>query len=163
MLLRLWPIAAVLCLGTAGCARPLPNSHISLEALAAAVLDAVESRDAAALRSLALDEREFREHVWPELPASRPERNMPFSYVWTDLRTKSEAGLNAVLAAYGGRRYQLDRVRFTGGATQYETFVVHRESVVEVRDGEGRRETLQLFGSVIEKGGRFKVFSYVVD
>ena len=162
-MLRLWPIAAVLCLGTAGCARPLPNSHTSLEALTAAVLDAVESRDAVALRSLALDEREFREHVWPELPASRPERNLPFSYVWTDLNTKSEAGLNAVLAACGGRRYQLDRVRFTGGATQYETFVVHRESVVDVRDGEGRRETLQLFGSVIEKGGRFKVFSYVVD
>lgn len=163
MPLRLWPIAAVLCLATAGCGSPLPNSHTALEALAAAVLDAVESRDAAALRSLALDEREFREHVWPELPVSRPERNMPFGYVWTDVRTKSEAGLNAVLAAYGGRRYQLDRVRFTGGATQYETFVVHRDSVVDVRDGDGRRETLQLFGSVIEKGGRFKVFSYVVD
>lgn len=163
MQLRHWPIAAVLCLGTAGCARPLPNSHTSLEALAAAVLNAVESRDAAALRNLALDEREFREHVWPELPVSRPARNMPFGYVWTDLRTKSEAGLNAVLAAYGGRRYQLDRVRFTAGTTQYETFVVHRESVVDLRDGEGRRESLQLFGSVIEKDGRFKVFSYVVD
>ena len=155
--------AALLCLSLAACARPIPNSQASVDALAQAVLDAVAARDEAALRRLALDEQEFREHVWPELPASRPERNMPFSYVWTDLRTKSDAGLSGVLLSHGGRTYTLDRIRFGGSTTQYRTFVVHRESAIEVHDGDGRRETLQLFGSVIEKDGRFKVFSYVVD
>ena len=162
MALRSWPLIVALFVWS-GCVRPLPNSHPTSEALATAVLRAIANRDAAALRRLALDEAEFREYVWPELPASRPERNMPFGYVWTDLRSKSETGLDAVLAAHGGRRYELDRVRFSGGATQYETFIVHRDSVIEVRDGEGRRATLHLFGSVIERGGQFKVFSYVVD
>ncbi len=57
-----------------------------------------------ALRDLALNEIEFREQVWPELPAARPERNLPFSYVWGDLRQKSDANLERTLARHGGRR-----------------------------------------------------------
>lgn len=156
-----WLIVVVVVACT-GCSRPLPNSQATREDLAVAVLDAIANRDAEALRRLAIDEAEFREHVWPELPASRPERNMPFSYVWTDLKTKSDAGLDGVLAEHGGRRHELRRVRFKG-ATQYESFVVHRDSLVDIRDSEGRDRSLQLFGSVLEKDGRFKVFSYVVD
>lgn len=157
--------SAVVGLGLtlAACARPIPNSEASLEALAQAVLDAVAARDTAALQRLALDEQEFREHVWPDLPSSRPERNLPFSYVWGDLRTKSDAGLAAMLVKHGGRRYQLERVRFSDGTTQYETSVVHRESRLDVRGPDGERDTIQLFGAVIQKAGGFKVFSYVVD
>lgn len=160
---RLWPAVVCACVLTAACGGQLPNSADSPEALARAVLDAVARRDEAALRRLALDEQEFRAHVWPELPVSRPERNLPFSYVWTDLRTKSDAGLQGVLLTHGGRTYELEKIGFAGSTTQYQTFVVHRESTLEVRDGEGRHETLQLFGSVIEKSGRFKVFSFAID
>jgi hypothetical protein len=155
--------AALLCLSLAACARQIPHSQASVDALAQAVLDAVAARDETALRRLALDEQEFREHVWPELPASRPERNLPFSFVWGDLRTKSDAGLAAMLRDHGGRRYRLERVRFGGGITQYQSSVVHRESTLEVRGPDGERDTIQLFGSVIQKAGGFKVFSYVVD
>ncbi len=158
-----WLASALLCLSLAACARPIPNSAASVDALAQAVLDAVAVSDEAALRRLALDEREFREHVWPDLPASRPERNLPFSYVWGDLRTKSDAGLATVLRDHGGRRYQLERVRFGGGTTTYDTSVVYRDATLEVRGPDGQRDTIQLFGSVIQKAGGFKVFSYVVD
>lgn len=153
-----------LCLATAAaCNRPLANSEPSPRALALAVLRAVAARDEPTLRRLALDEQEFRRHVWPELPASRPERNLPFSYAWGDLQTKSEAGLGRLLLTHGGQTYTLDRIRFSGGTTQYRSFLVHRESVLEVRDAQGRPETLQLFGSVIEQAGGFKIFSYVAD
>src|SRR5687767_12740935 len=79
----------------------LENSQESPEALAHAVLDALARRDRTALQRLTLNEAEFREQVWPELPASRPERNLPFTYVWTDLRTKSEAGLAETLEKHG--------------------------------------------------------------
>jgi len=158
-----WVASALLCLSLTACSRPIPNSQASAEALAQAVLDAVAARDEAALRRLALDEQEFREHVWPDLPASRPERNLPFSYVWGDLRTKSDASLAALLVEHGGRRYQLEGIQFRGGTTKYETSVVHRDSRLEVRDADGKRDTIQLFGSVIQKAGGFKVFSYVVD
>lgn len=158
-----WLASALLCVSLSACTRPIPDSEASVEALAQAVLDAVATRDEAALRRLALSEQEFRQYVWPELPSSRPERNLSFSYVWGDLRTKSDAGLAAVLRDHGGRRYQLERVRFADGITQYDTSVVHRDSRLDVRGPDGERDTIQLFGSVIQRAGGFKVFSYVVD
>jgi hypothetical protein len=142
---------------------PLPNSQDSPEALARAVLEAIERRDVQTLNSLAIDEQEFREHVWPELPASRPERRLPFSYVWGDLHQKSSAALAQTLARYGGRKYTLLEMSFVGETTSYESYRVHRKSEVTLRDREGNEQPVRLFGSTLEKGGRFKVFSYVID
>jgi hypothetical protein len=40
---------------------------------------------------------------------------------------------------------------------------MHRETAVVVRDANGSETELRLFGSTLEKDGRFKVFSYVVN
>jgi hypothetical protein len=147
-----------------GCGSPPPleNTHTSPTALAEALLDAVAQRDRATLERVALTEREFRDHVWPQLPAARPERNLPFSYVWGDLRQKSTATLSRVLADHGGRRYQLLGVEFEGEA-DYRTYRVHRDARVRVRDAAGRDLTLRVCGSMLEQDGRWKVFSYVID
>ena len=150
---------------TVACRQTVPLAHgqSSSKALAAAVLAALERRDARELRTLAIDEEEFRDRVWPELPASRPERNLPLSYVWGDLRQKSEDGLARSLASYGGQRRTVVDVTFTGGVTQYQTFVVHRNAVLTVEDSRGARSDVRVFGSAIEQDGLFKAFSYVVD
>ena len=141
----------------------LSNSHGSSESLARAVLSALEKRDVNALNTLALNEQEFRDHVWSELPAARPERNLPISFVWGDLHQKSDTNLRQTIAKYGGNSYELVSIRFVRGSTDYRSYRVHRESEVTVTDREGRKQDLRLFGSVLEKDGRFKVFSYVVD
>src|SRR5687767_11808089 len=112
---------------------------------------------------MALSEEEFRDHVWPELPAARPERNLPFSYVWTDLRQKSESSLAQTLASRGGRHYELVDVRFIGPTTEYADYKVHRRTELIVKDEDGVEQTVRFFGSTLEKQGSFKVFSYVVD
>jgi hypothetical protein len=141
---------------------PLHDTHSSPESLATAVLAALAGNDEAALRRLALDEQEFRAHVWPSLPAARPERHLPFSYVWGDLRQKSDAGLRRTLAAHGGRRYELDRIAL-GRATAYAGFRSHPDTLVVVREAGGAPFEIRVCGSLIERGGRWKVFSYVVD
>ncbi len=160
-------VLSALCLvAIAGCGRDTPllsNSHPSVEALSTAVLEAVEGRDQNRLRELALNEEEFREHVWPELPAARPERNLPFSYVWGDLRQKSALALDQTLAQHGGRRYTLVSTRFEGDTTRYPSYVVYRETVLRVRDESGAMSEIRLFGSSLEKDRTWKVFSYVVD
>lgn len=142
---------------------PLEPTFDSPEALARSVLDRYAAGDAEGLRRLALTEQEFRQRVWPELPASRPERNLPFSYVWGDLRQKSDLSLARLLARHRGRRLELVELRFAEPRTPYKTFVVHRESVFTVAEPGGAREEVRLAGSMIEQGGRWKVFSYVVD
>lgn len=131
-------------------------------AVARDVLAAFAAGDRPALEALTLSEQEFRDHVWPDLPAARPERRLPFAYVWGDLKQKSDAGLGASLARLRGRRFTLVDVR-VGGETRYGRSRVHRESVLVVRNGDGGTEELDVFGSLIEQGGRWKVFSYVVD
>ena len=100
---------------------PLPNSHETPEALARAVLTAIEERDADTLLTLALNREEFTEHVWPELPAARPERNLSPSFVWGDLHQKSNITLRDTLAAHGGKKYEFITVRFLGETTEYKS------------------------------------------
>jgi hypothetical protein len=151
--------------GAASCSsRPLlANTHGSSEDLAAAVLDAVARRDRQRLEMLALSEQEFRDHVWPDLPAAQPERNLPFSYVWRDLRQKSQLGLTATLEKHGGQRYEVVAVRFEGASTRYLRCEVHRQTVLTVRRSDGVVQDLRLFGSSLEEDGAWKVFSYVLD
>ena len=150
--------------GVAACTQvpPLVDTHPGADSLAEAVLDALARKDRAALERIALSEQEFRDHVWPDLPAARPERNLPLSYVWGDLRQKSVAALSETLARHGGRKYELVRVEFTG-RTDYTTYRVHREATLHVRDSEGKGHALRVCGSFIEKDEAWKVFSYVVD
>ena len=163
--------ALVGCLVAAGCSSgdhptppsPLHQTFPSPDALSHAVLAALADDDAGRLAGLALSELEFRTVVWPELPAARPERGLPFDYVWGDLHQKSTNALRRLVARHGGRRYALRAVAFRGETTQYESYRVHREAILDLVDEEGNELTLPLFGSILERDGEFKLFSYVVD
>jgi hypothetical protein len=157
--------ALTLALGAfGGCSSvpPLATTFQSPEALASAVLDALATGDRGRLDALALSEREFRDHVWPDLPAARPERNLPFSYVWGDLHQKSRMRLSQTLEAQKGVRHSLRRVTFAG-KTDYAHYVVHRDATFIVTDASGAEQPLRVCGSFLEKDDGWKVFSYVVD
>lgn len=149
----------------AGCARPpaLSQTFSSEAALAERILGALAARDIAALQALPLSEDEFRDVVWPELPASRPEARVPLDYAWRTLAQNSRGHLHEAVHEHGGRRYRLLRVRFDGGSTPYGSFTVHRRARVVVRDAAGGERQLRLFGSVLEHDRRFKLFSFVAD
>jgi hypothetical protein len=160
-----------LLLVAAGCSPPPPtqsaeslsNTFASPDELARAVLDRFAQNDLSALRLLAITEREFRRFVWPHLPASRPERNVPVEYAWGQLQQRSEEKLAVLLSKHGARPYVLQGIEFAGGTSDYGRFQVRRDSRVRVLDADGRPHELSLFGSVLVADGRFKVFSFVVD
>lgn len=155
-------LVAALALGACGGGGPrFDQTFDSPRALAAAVLAGLEARDRAALERLALSEEEFREQVFPEMPAWG---KIPMEYVWGDLRQKSENQLAGVLDALGGKAFTVEEVLFDGGATAYETFVVHRKPRLVVRErSSGEKRDIAIFGSVIEHEGRYKLFSYVIN
>ena len=109
-----------------------------------------------------MSETEFRDHVWPQLPAARQERNLPFSYVWGELHQKSTQSLTGLMSREGGKRYQLNEVRFSA-VTNYQTYRVHREATFRVRDASGMERDLRACGSMLEEDGAWKVFSYVIS
>ena len=168
--LRALIMAAVLA--TAACSAPaeptrtpsrLSNTFDSPESLAQAVLSALERQDLDALHRLPLSESEYREHVWPELPVSRPERNVPFDYSWAQMKQRSDGSLQQTFGRYASKRLAFVQTRFTGETTQYGSFTVMRESEVIARDENGRDLILRIYGAAMVKQGRVKMFSYVVD
>jgi hypothetical protein len=169
--LRLVIVAAV-ALAMAACsnpsepspsAAPLAHTFESSDALARGVLDALGRRDSQLLRGLALTEGEFRAHVWPELPVSRPERNVPFEYAWGQMKQRSDGSLGETMGRYSGRPLRFVSTRFTGETTTYQSFSVMRESEITAIDETGRELVLRLYGSVMVKDGRYKLYSFVVD
>ena len=144
-------------------AAPLSHTFESPEALAQAVLSRLAQKDLQGLKALPLSESEFRAQVWPELPASRPERNLPFDYAWGQMKQRSDGHLDNTFARYAGKTLTFVRTRYTGDTTTYESFVVMRESEIVAADEAGRHLVLRLYGSALVKHGRYKIFSYVVD
>jgi hypothetical protein len=160
-------VAVIALAVLSGCAREIPRSPLghtfeSPEEAAQAVLDALATRDLPGLERLALTEQEFREHVWPELPASRPERNMPFDYVWGQSIQRSRDFLRQTFATHEGQRFELLAVEFDGETTDYPSFSVSRRTALVVRNGDGEEERLRLFGSLLRQGDRYKIYSYVI-
>ncbi|MGH9162363.1 MAG: hypothetical protein ACRD2X_20555 [Vicinamibacteraceae bacterium] len=146
------------------------RSHVALspayptpERLARAVLDAFRERDRAKLARLVLSETEFRDAIWPDLPASRSGRNLPVDYAWGQLKQRSDGALAALFGRHAGQRYDFVRIEFTGSASEYGSFTVQRRSLITVRDANGGEQRLRLFGSAVIHNGQWKAFSYVVD
>jgi len=144
-------------------AAPLSQTFASPEELARTMLAALARKDLDALRALPLSEVEFRDQVWPELPTSRPERNVPFEYAWGQMKQRSDGSLGETVARYGGRSLRFVSTRFQGETTEYATFTVMRESEIIAADETGRELILQLYGSAMVRDGRYKLFSFVVD
>jgi len=154
-------LAPVACGGTPATI-PLAPAFDSPEAAVQAVLDAVWTRDVDRLRQLPITETEFRKYIWPALPVARADIGATPDYTWAEMSQKNAGYLGSLLDEYGGRRLLLRHVAFLGTITEYDTFTTHGKTELTVEE-EGRQQTLRLFGSLIESGGRWKIYSYVVD
>lgn len=135
----------------------------SPEAAAREALALIEAGDTGRLSRLTLSEAEFRETVYPRLPASRPERNTSAEFLWEMLHQRSRSALAYTLERFRGRRFKVVAVDFVGDTTDYGPFQVHRDTVLTVRAPDGKRGTLRIFGSMLEQEGRYKIFSFVTD
>ena len=160
-------LLVVICVGVASCsatptAIPLTPSYASKDAAVTAFLQALAARDTDTLAQLVVNQNEFLKHIWPALPASRPAVGMPADRAWAEQSQRNAAFLAQTLAEHGGRRYELVAVSFGAPATTYGAFTLHPEATLDVRETGGVRE-LRLFGSMLESGGRWKIYSFVVD
>lgn len=158
---------ALLCVGVVACAAtptfvPLTPSYDSKDAAVTAFLQALTARDRDTLLRQAVSETEFLKHIWPQLPASRPDVGMPADRAWTEQAQRNANFLAQTLGEHGGRRYELVAASFEGSATTYGSFTIHPKTTLDIRDEFGVRE-VRLFGSMIESGGRWKIYSFVVD
>jgi hypothetical protein len=140
----------------------LEHASSSIEKLVPRFAAIVEKRDTAALREIVMSRREY---AWLYYPTSR----------WTKAPTKQEPGLNwflhtqssqkgatRLLGDYGGRQVRIARNECIGAPRiegNNKIWGDCRQTIVAGSDS----TIIRLFGGVIERDGRYKIFSYNND
>ena len=101
--------------------------------------------------------------VWPELPVSKIEQwKSQSGFVWSQHAAKSDQGLRMIIARFGGKTLTVRSVTCKTPAQEYATFKLHVRPAVELVDQSGATQADPVFGTIIERSGRFKVFSYSI-
>jgi hypothetical protein len=141
----------------------LEGAAESLDDLLHTVERGLAESDTARLYDLMINEREYRNILFPAFPVSRPPIDAPFETVWILQYSDSYRGLRRLLERYGGRDVRVTAIRFDEPDQDFVNFVLHETSRVDVTvDGEPSRN-IRLFGSVVRVGDQWKVLTYPDD
>ncbi|HYH81182.1 MAG TPA: hypothetical protein VEX86_15370 [Longimicrobium sp.] len=137
----------------------LSGGAASREALVRALVRAVERADTAAVRGMILTRAEFAYLYYPSTEFTRPPRRMSPALLWFLTLQESEKGIGRLFARRGGT--ELGYVSSACAPTprvEGRNRLWDRCTVTLRGDGETRAE--RLFGTIVERGGRFKFVSY---
>jgi hypothetical protein len=146
---------------------PLPPEALELRGATATLEDLLRTverglteSDTSRLYDLMINEREYRDILFPAFPASHPPINARFEIVWMLQYSDSYQGLRRLVERYGGRDVRIIDIRFDQPDQDFVNFILHETSRVDVTvDGEPLTN-VRLFGSVIRIGDQWKVLTY---
>ena len=123
---------------------------------------AVQASDTAAVREMVLGRAEYAYLYFPSLQRMNPGVNLQPEVMWLLHGQESLKGITRVMRRLGAGQarfgaYACEEAPQVEGGNRYW----HRCAVDVTADGETAR--MQLFGSIVERGGRFKIVSYAND
>ncbi|HYR09999.1 MAG TPA: hypothetical protein VEQ60_19655 [Longimicrobium sp.] len=135
----------------------------SRDSLVARFVDAVARQDTAAIRSMVVDRAEYGWIYFPSLQRMNPGTNMQPEVMWMLHAQESEKGITRVMRRLGGGQarfgaYTCEAAPQVEGPNRY-----WHACAIETVAQDGEKATLKLFGSLIERGGRWKIVSYAND
>jgi hypothetical protein len=138
----------------------LVGGESSGDALVQSFVRSLESADTAALVRLTISRAEFAYLVFPDSPFSKEPYAQAPDLVWMRHSTASATGIGRLLDRFGGR------------SIGYRSWHCDRNPAIEGKNrliggcrltfspGGGDARELSLFAAIIEREGRYKVFSY---
>jgi hypothetical protein len=141
----------------------LADAERSIAGVVARLATAVERADTNALRALVLSRREF---AWLYYPTSRftraPTKQEP-NLAWFLHLQASEKGATRLFNAYGGRSLRIAGHECKAPPRLEGENRLWFDCVQRLIEGEGDTTVTRLFGGIVERDGRFKIFSYSND
>ena len=144
--------------------RSLSGGAGGREALARRFLAAVSAHDTAALVSLLITRAEFAWLVFPDHLYASPPYELDPEIFWLQVTSESAKGLGRALQRLGGRHLTFQALDCRRDTLQIRSGPVRVWAACGLRYGDGGRvQTRRLFGSVIERDGRFKLMSVAND
>jgi hypothetical protein len=132
----------------------------SRDALVARFMKAVASSDSLDLHRMALNAREFADLVYPESPNTHPPYRQDPALMWRTIQNPSVGGLTRLLRRTAEIPANLQSYECTGRTEQQGKNTLIGRCFLRVADTTGAISTHRYFGTIIERGGKFKIVSY---
>lgn len=123
---------------------------------------ALERRDSAALKAMMLSKAEFGYFYFPWSEYATPPYRQKPALVWFRLAMVSERGIGRALARDGGRPLEIVGHRCGSPVVARGDLRLHQDCRLRLRR-DGAIVERRLFGSIVERRGRFKFLSYATD
>ncbi|MEP7346908.1 MAG: hypothetical protein ABI877_16685 [Gemmatimonadaceae bacterium] len=135
----------------------------SLDGLVRGVVGALERSDTVALSRLTLNAREFAWLVYPSSPFTKPPYRQAPGLVWMTIDTPSDAGRRKLLQRVAGQPLGLVGYRCEPKVERQGENRLHIGCVLELTKENSAISHTRLFGTIIERHGRFKIVSFDND
>jgi hypothetical protein len=141
----------------------LKGGSPSREALVRRFMKSLAANDSSDLRAMLLSAREFSDLVYPESPYTHPPYRQAPALVWTQIRNPSASGFTRLMRRLGGQPIRYLSHNCSPASDHQGSNSLWTDCTVRLIDPEGNTTSHGLFGSIIERDGKFKFLSYRND
>lgn len=137
---------------------PFKGGARSMDELGRTICRHLHRNQLDSLQALGVSEAEFRVILWPEFTQSRRATGLTWEDGWTALGNRLLAGSRQAVQDFGGGWVEF--VRFeVDSTTKYRNFTMHGRLTMVVRDDHGQLQRWRWLRAVVERRGRFKIYS----
>jgi hypothetical protein len=141
----------------------LENAATSRDELVRRFAAAVEAADRDTLVRLVMNRAEFGYLYYEHTRFTCDPYYLPPEILWEQMQNRSGRGLTRVLERLAGQPLGFRGYRCPTDAVQEGPNTVWHECTVRYTDGQGREVESRLFGTIVERDGRFKLVSLSND
>jgi hypothetical protein len=142
-------------------ARPsnLGNGATTRAALVARFVRAIERNDTTTLRQLVVDRDEFGYLIYPTSPSVAPPYRQSPDLVWLMRSAATEKAITRLMARFGSLPLRFAGFSCPAQSERQGENTIWSACVVRRAGDDGDTISLRMFGSIIERAGRFKFLS----
>lgn len=141
----------------------LGQAASSRDQLVSEMISAIENKDSTQLRARLIDDREFIDLYYPtSFYARQPYKQSP-ELLWFLMQQNSTKGMRRALERFGGKPLHYSGYECTDSVVVEGENRIWQECRVRWAPAPGVQSPYRLFGSIIERAGRFKFVSYAND
>jgi hypothetical protein len=138
----------------------LAGGSDSREDLVRRFMKALAADDSVELRAMALRAREFADLVYPESPYTHPPYRQSPALVWGQIQNPSASGFTRLVRRLGNQPLQYLNHRCDPKPDRQGRNLIWTNCVVHLAGPNGETSNHRLFGSIIQRDGKFKIVSF---
>lgn len=140
--------------------RTLRGGEASAEALARALLRAIQANDTATVQRLVLSRAEFAWLYYPHTRYTKPPYELGPELLWMQMGASSEKGIVRLLRRYGGSTLRFDALLCEDSILVEGPNRVTPSCRVRFAAADSAARDLRIFGSLLQRDGQYKFVSY---